>query len=433
MDGLRTVTVLEHEVIPVFEGVDVPDNAAGRPLTEIWLTETESQALIRVNELRPGFCKRVSGGVKLAQYCGVVRLQTCVLEVLPKVGMAEVRTADELGHARAALLTMLHDARQIAITRVGAVPQQVVHAPLLDIFIESFLHCALEQARRGLLCRYVPHMDDLPVMKGRFHAHGHVRNNLARPHLLHCEYDEFTADNQHNRAIRATLEACRTSASRAQTRRLWFETHARFACVSSTRMSAADVVRLSRDRTTRRYEPVLIWCELLLAMISPAINAGATQAPGLLFDMNKLFEAYVSGLEESAAGDRFVVYRQGPVEPLAKQGDEDAFLLKPDITVWNAAKDGTTAGIVRVVDAKWKRLDPRATYWGVDQADVYQLLAYAMRYRCRHLELVFPAPGPNALGSGGPPVFDIADSTLAQADIQVRVRTVSLWALPGAS
>ena len=433
MDGLRTVTVLEHEVVPVVEDGNVPSNAPEPPLTGIWLTEAEAQALVRLNDLRPGFCKRVSGGVKLAQYCGVVRLQTCVLEVLPKVGMSEDRTADELGNSRAALVTMLHNAHQVNITKVGAVPQQVVHAPLLDIFIEAFLHCALDQARRGLLCRYVPHTADLPVVKGRFHAHGHVRSNLARPHLLHCEYDEFTPDNQHNRAIRATLEACRTWVSRAQTRRLWFETYARFASVSSTRMLAVDVMRLTRDRTTRRYEPVLIWCELLLAIISPAISAGTTQAPGLLFDMNKLFEAYVSGLEESAAGDSFVVYRQGPVEALAKQGDENAFLLKPDITVWSAAKDGTSAGIVRVLDAKWKRLDPRVTYWGVDPADLYQLLAYAMRYQCRNLELIYPVPGPTLPGVGTPPVFDIADSSLTLAGIRVLVRTVSLWASPSVS
>ena len=147
MGGLRTVTVLEHEVIPVFEGSHVPDVSAE---VAPWLSEAEAQALLRLNDLRRGFCQRLSGGIKLAQHCGIVRLPTCVVEVLPKVGMADARTTDELERSRGALLAMLHSARQVAITKVGTAPQQAVRAPLLDIFIEAFLHCALDQARKRL-------------------------------------------------------------------------------------------------------------------------------------------------------------------------------------------------------------------------------------------------------------------------------------------
>jgi len=270
MGGPRTVTVLEHEVVPIIAGGDQPGGVAD---TFPWFSDAEAQALLRLNDLRRGFCQRLSGGIKLAQYCGIVRLPTCLVEVLPKVGMADVRTPDELERARAALLAMLHSARQVAITKIGPVPQQAVHAPLLDIFIQSFLHCALDQARHGLLSRYVVHADDVPVVKGRFQAHGHIRRNLARPHLLHCEYDEFTADNAYNRAVRATLEVCRPWASRASTQRMWFETHSRYAGVSAVKMSAADVARLPSDRTTHRYGPLLTWCEWLLAMASPALRA----------------------------------------------------------------------------------------------------------------------------------------------------------------
>ncbi len=390
MDGLRTVTVLEHEVIPVVEDVDEQGILA---TADPRLTATEAQALLRLNDLRRGFCQRLSGGVKLAQYCGIVRLPTCVVEVLPKVGMADARTLDELERSRGALLAMLHSARQVTITKIGSVPQQTVHAPLLDIFIEAFLHCALDQARHGLLSRYVAHTDDLPVIKGRFQAHGHVRRNLARPHLLHCEHDEFTADNAYNRAVRATLGACRTWISSASTQRLWFETHARYASISTMKMSAADVVRLPRDRTTHRYGSLLTWCELLLAMASPALSSGSSPAPGLLFDMNKLFEAHTARLEEAKVGLERIVQTQGPPLHLATHGQTNAFLLKPDITVWHVGKDGSAAGIDRVVDAKWKRLDPHAPDFGVDEADVYQLLAYALRYGCTALELAFPMPG----------------------------------------
>jgi 5-methylcytosine-specific restriction enzyme subunit McrC len=424
MGGLRTVTVLEHEVIPVFEGGHVPDVS---PEVTPWLSEAEAQALLRLNDLRRGFCQRLSGGIKLAQHCGIVRLPTCVVEVLPKVGMADARTTDELEQSRGALLAMLHSARQVAITKVGTAPQQAVRAPLLDIFIEAFLHCALDQARKGLISRYVAHADDLPVIKGRFEAHGHVRRNLARPHLLHCEYDEFTADNAYNRAVRATLDTCRAWCINGNTQRLWFETHARYASISSVRMSAKDVASLPRDRTTHRYAPLLTWCEWILVMASPAMSAGATQAPGLLFDMNKLFEAHVAKCEEDAAGPDQIVQKQGPPLHLAVRGEKNVFMLKPDITVWKVDQNGATSDIDRVVDAKWKRLNPAVPDYGVDEADVYQLLAYAIRYRCTTLELVYPMP--SSMDAQLPlPSFKILNAVDGHNnEIVVTVKLISLW------
>lgn len=428
MDVLRTIILLEHEVIPIVAVDEGGHDAAAFTTDNTWLTETEAQALLRLNDVRRGFCQRVSGGVKLAQYCGIVRLKTCVLEVLPKVGISDARAADELERSRAALLIMLHSARDVRITKVGTAPQRAVHAPLLDVFVTEFLQSALEQARRGLLCRYVSHTDDLPVMKGRFHAQGHLRRNLGRPHLLHCEHDDFTADNPYNRAIKRTLNVCRAWITQESTQRLWFEAQSRFSAVTDTKISAAEVARLPRERTTRRYESVLTWCERLLAMMSPALSAGTMHAPALLFDMNKLFESYVASLEEEAASESQIVFRQGPAEALATHGETEAFYLKPDITLWHASTKGSASVIACVIDAKWKRLNPRAANWGVDQSDVYQLLAYGLRYGCKRLELVYPAQWRGDESEMERPIFYINTFGINEPCTQLRIRTISLWA-----
>ena len=111
---------------------------------------------------------------------------------------------------------------------------------------------------------------------------------------------------------------------------------------------------------------VLTWCEWLLSLTSPALSTGTAHAPRLLFDMNKLFEAYVSGVVERTSGDDFVAHR-------------------------------------------------------------HQLLAYAMRYRCTRLELVYPQLGAEADPSGSLPEFEIADVGLGLGNIEVRIGAVSLW------
>lgn len=421
MNSLRTLTVLEHELIPIMS------TGLASDAYRVWVTEAEAQALLNLNQARKGFCQRVTGGIRLAQYCGVVKLDSCILEVLPKVGRDVDHVPGEVDQARTALLTMLHAARHLTIADLGTAPQDQVRAPLLDIFIQAFLQCALVQAKKGLISKYVGTEDNLPAVKGRFSAHGHLRHNLARPHLLHCNYDEFTPDNAYNRVVKATLEACRGWIQAPKTQRLWFEAYTRFAHVSSVRIFSAAVARLPQDRTTRRYRPLLKWCEWLLKVDSPTLSAGMVEAPALLFDMNRLFEAHVTRLEEAAADDLQQIYSQKPWTTLATLHGEGVFALKPDITVWQSATNQASPQITRIVDAKWKRLNPLAPNWGVDQSDIYQMLAYAIRYRCRHMELVYPAPGRVGPSEQTMPVFKIDVADDRGDPLCIAVRTVKLW------
>jgi 5-methylcytosine-specific restriction enzyme subunit McrC len=162
-------------------------------------------------------------------------------------------------------------------------------------------------------------------------------------------------------------------------------------------------------------------------MASPALSAGALQAPGLLFDMNKLFEAHAVRMEEIGSGNERIVRTQGPQLHLATRAKDEMFLLKPDITVWHIGADGAASSIDRVVDAKWKRVDPHAPAFGVDEADVYQLMAYALRYGCTTLELVYPMPHDLA-GETLAPVFDINLAHLgASGSVKVQVKLIPLW------
>jgi 5-methylcytosine-specific restriction enzyme subunit McrC len=161
-------------------------------------------------------------------------------------------------------------------------------------------------------------------------------------------------------------------------------------------------------------------------MASPSLKAGVVQAPGLLFDMNKLFEAHVARLEEANVGPDCIVHTQGPYRYLATEGQTEVFLLRPDITVCHAGQGGAASKVLRLVDAKWKRLDPRTSQFGVDRADIHQMLAYALRYGCDDVELVYPMPF-NSEAFGSAPVFKVNASGLSKP-INIRVKLVPLGA-----
>jgi 5-methylcytosine-specific restriction enzyme subunit McrC len=422
MQVLRTVTAVEYALIPVME--DAASAAANDRSTSVaaYLTSHEAEALLKINDRHPGFCQRAVGGLKFAQHCGIVRVASCVLEILPKVGIST--HGDDASRGRAALLSMLHHAGKLKVSAMGSAQQGAVRAPLLEIFIQEFLLCVLAVAQSGLVSRYVPESGDLTVVRGHFHAEGQLRHNLARPHLLHCEYDEFAVDNQYNRIIRAALDACRHWAKLASTQRLWFELHSRLTGVAQIRLTSTDVRRLRYDRQTLRYRAVMQWCEWLLELASPDLRAGSAAAPALLFDMNKLFEDYVCHREELKEADTAsIVIRQGPQLALIMQDRQPLFTLKPDVTVWKKISADAPFSLDRIVDAKWKSLHPSFDDWGVDEADVYQLLAYSKRYRCTRLELVYPRPVDLHEGCA-PPVFRIDDGETG------RVTTIKISLAP---
>jgi len=417
---VRTVTILEQSILSVYSTGDHLSGRCSTKETE-FITERDAQILI---DNYPGDCQRSTKGLSLSQYCGIIRLDSCILEILPKVGFDKSPDPHDADMARRALVMMLWNARRMEITRLQSVDQGRTQAPLLDIFIEAFLQSALKVARRGLLTRYEGHSDPLPVVKGRIDVQTQVTRNFAAPHLLHCQYEDFTVDNPYNRVVLTTIVLCRKWIRRSETLRLWSEAHSRFASVSLiSGMNKID--RLPMNRMTQYYRPVLIWCEWILKSLSPSVASGRFESPGLFFDMNKLFEEHVRMLETQCLGNEYRLISQGPTIALATTGLSDVFFLHPDITIWCIGEQGTTTSIKRIVDAKWKFVDPGKHDWGVAESDIYQMLAYAMRYGCDSVDLVYPRPC-GMSPSAKPPVFRIVVPNHRDSKISVRVRLAPL-------
>lgn len=378
---LKLIRVIEHQPVAVCAGGSAAENQ---------LTEEEAEWLVQLNEQRPGFCVREFRRVRFKQYCGIVRLPTCVIEVLPKTtdrtAASDEGSKDQIEAGRAALLQMLHYVHGFPVSQVGAVGQTSMSMPLLDVFIRHFLQETLALVKRGLIARYVEHEDNLTVLRGRLLVSQDSRLNQFRPDRKFCSFDELTVDNPYNQALRQTLAVVRNWIVSVQVQQLWFELWSTFAGLEAVPFDSAKVAALPRHRLVARYEPALMWCEWLLKLHSPALLVGSHEAPALLFDMNSLFEAYVAAcVQRDHRGAGFSVHVQGPARNLAcleTSRSPDVFTLYPDVTVI-ARREGAPAAIY---DAKWKLVDAQ----GVSEKDMYQMLAYAVAFDCHEIFLVYP-------------------------------------------
>jgi 5-methylcytosine-specific restriction enzyme subunit McrC len=368
-----SITAFEHQPIPVGDA-------------EKGLTTAEADYLALLSETRPGFCDRGHQSVRLAQYCGVVSLGARILEVLPKVDDGSGQ--DE---CRGVLLRLLRQADDFPLFRHLTVGQNLRHAPLLDVFIAAFFDAVTDIVRGGLLRQYQQHDDDLRFVRGRIVSTRQFVQLANRGDIVACRFDELTADNMWNRLIKTALRAVRPWIGSHELDRRWVELIAVFEEVSDLETDPMALGRLVFDRHASRYRTAIDWVRWILATLSPSLRAGQNTSPGLLFDMNKLFESAVASLLRRRAGWQGVdveVSSQDTGRHFARISDEGQwrmFRLRPDLVL---RRDGR---VTSIGDAKWKRLNVgQGNYLVPSEADLYQMHAYAAAFQCEHLSLIYP-------------------------------------------
>lgn len=420
---MQSISVFERETITVVRAGDArlrhPREAGGR----LCIDEASAAALECMNRTRPKFCRRVIGGIQLYQMCGIVRLPSGqTLEVLPKIWSADEmqnpERSKEEERARLALLRMLASNQDLKLSILDSAAQDLAKLSLLDIFVRAFLNEVLRIAHGGLKSGYVETISDSPALRGRLMFVETQLSGVGRNGLVRCIHDDFSADNPYNQALLAALLACRKFVLSAKTRRLWLEARSMLSAISVMNITVAVINRFARNRSTRRYDEALSWAKVILGLQSPTLSAGNSEAPSLLFDMEKLFERWVEIHTQKNLEEHLVARRHSTVKHLASisrpVGSAKAsnagmplFRLTPDVLVWRKDDQSTGAIPEQVVDAKWKTIEPAAKDWGVQESDVYQMLAYITRFGCGKGVLAYPIFQGGNFDLPIPPVFHI--------------------------
>jgi 5-methylcytosine-specific restriction enzyme subunit McrC len=303
------------------------------------------------------------------------------MEILPKIDHGAQNTEA----MRGLLVAMLARAGELGSKRVGDADLAHQGSHLLDVFIEDFCDQVKTALRGGAIARYSEKTENLNAIRGRLELTEHLRTNAFDRSRLLCRFDERSIDNPYNRALKAVLRILLGHALSPRTRAMAAAFLHRFDEVGDRSITVRDMDALSFDRTIKHWTSVFRRARWLLAGLFPDVRIGDAAGSALLFNMERLFET-VLGLRirhacQSLAGSRLSVGLQDPLANLATSG----FQLRPDITVQSGNE------VVAILDAKWKRLEVSEPNSGVSSADAYQMNAYASRYRCNRLALVYPA------------------------------------------
>lgn len=370
---IPALTAFEHEAIPVTPGGGLRA-----------LSENEAEQLALIAESLPGFCSRGYRAVKLSEHCGLLNLGGRILEILPKVG-----EHPDAAQGRGVLLRMLRVATDLPLHRQDAAEQTDRHAPLLEIFIRAFFEEVLLLLKSGLLRRYTERHEDLLAVRGTIQLQRQFTTLANRTDFVACRFDELTPDNRWNRLLKAGLKIVRPWIRSPDLERSWVELFSAFEDVGDEARPRALLDGLRYDRQATRYRPAVAWAERILNLLSPDLRSGSKPAPGLLFDMNLLFERVVEQRMARWASERgWTLETQDTSRYLTEILSEPkrrAYQVRPDLVFRHRGQ------VVAIADAKWKR--PEVSTRGFilpAQPDLYQLHAYASVFGCTQLALIYP-------------------------------------------
>lgn len=291
-----------------------------------------------------------------------------------------------------------------------------------EILTRLFTTHLREEWQRGAFRTYQAIEDDSPVLKGKWRISEQLKQPDRR-HIFFVTFDEFSADNRLNRVFRFVVERLWILTRDYDNRQMLCELRQWMNEVTLvTNITARDANPSQLTRLNERYRPLLNLSRVFLDGGALQMAAGDLSTFAFVFDMNQLFEKFVTGFVQRHAGEilsenlkacDFLPQSRGASRYLARKDNQTVFQTKPDLAFRNEMH------FPLLVDTKYKRLDERDKKLGVSQADFYQMHAYAHRYRCNRVILLYP----QSIGASGP---TRACFKLEECEHSVEVSTINL-------
>jgi 5-methylcytosine-specific restriction enzyme subunit McrC len=380
--NLNTITLFEHDYSPF-----------------LW-TDKDLSDLDRVNkllgaELLSFTIKGKDRYIKSNEYVGIIRFGNYSIQVLPKMykNAPGISQKEIERQATGNLLHMLSIAGQLPFKDNDLTNLLEKKLDWFEIITRLFVKNMIKEWQRGVYRTYQTREEELSILRGKWKVYELIKKP-ERKHRFSVQYDEFETDNLMNRIFRFVVERLwnltRDPANRNQLatlRSLMQEV------VLLPSVAAHECNRITISRLNQQYEPLLHIAQLFLSNQSFQLTNGSERSFAFVFDMNALYENYIINLIRRFRSDILPSYlnesdllpqSQGCSLFLASHLGKKVFRLKPDLTF----RINSTTPLI--LDTKYKRLSTKDRQLGVSQADFYQMAAYAHRYECAKIILLYP-------------------------------------------
>lgn len=331
-----------------------------------------------------------SNELKSNKYVGVIHFQGKKINLLPKIFFDSSKDyttnsqelQNEISQIHNHILWWLSYCRKIKFpnyhTLLGS-----AKSDFFEVLIYLFSKYTRELLNSSIYQQYEEVNRELSFIKGRLNINRYINENLSkgRWHKLNCTYDAFVFDNEFNRIIKYVTTLLFNNTSSQDNKKNLREILFILDEVSNERATAEQCSRISFNPIFGEFETVRDYCLLFLTNCISFDYKNDLKLFAFLLPMEYVFEDFIFGfIDKELANVTAKAQRSDTYLDQAK-----TFNLKPDLWLKTAHKS-------LIADTKYKIVysDEKDPKKGISQNDLYQMLAYAVRFKVDKIILFYP-------------------------------------------
>lgn len=327
---------------------------------------------------------QADGKLLVMHYVGFVQINNIRLLIYPKIA-SRYHEDKDYEKPFEILIKLLSNSKFFNVKRIPN-PQMMgrYNSDLLELFISFFADELLLLLKKDVNKGYNLILENQSFIKGKIDFVETIKRNNFRRHLHYVHYDNFSEDTLLNQIFKSVIinliKKTKIQENKMKLKQimLWLED------VTPVNLNNEIWKKVKFSPLNQSYEPVYNLAKLFYYNSSPSLNKGDELTFSFLVPLNQLFERYLyDTIELNKTKDINFKY-QGPISYLAMQNDAKIMQLKPDITILDNDK------VKYIIDAKYKEVDILDGKPKVLQSDIYQMIAYSIRYECNNIALVYP-------------------------------------------
>ncbi|MGE1115436.1 McrC family protein [Priestia megaterium] len=370
---------MKHIVLSeCYDQLVISDEISSHSITQQQADELEQ--IIKVHKLDERNIIWGRKTITFMNYVGYIGLSNVSIEILPKISLGEDPVV-----SRKALLNMLKRSGQLNIKYSTVSLLNLLSENLFEIFGYLYVVLLEKELKRGIYSDYISSEGNLNVLKGSLQIKEHIQNiSTNKRTKIYCRYEELQSNNKLNQIYKATNELLLKKVRNINTLNKLKHCQSWFSEVDSQSFSPRDLNNITLNRLNQRFEPSFSLAKTFLSNLSPDFKGGKNKSFSILFEMNKLFESYISILINQCTDHKVQIQHQEHKLLVKEATQRQIYSLKPDVVISNGETE-------LVIDTKWKQIRSLYNRHGAKREDLFQLYAYVTRYKeARSAILLYP-------------------------------------------
>lgn len=321
--------------------------------------------------------------IKSNKYVGVIHFEGKTINLLPKIFYkGENPKKNEVNAINKHILWWLSYCRKLKFPNYlsGLNSEK---ADFFEILIYLFSKYTRELLNSSIYQKYTDVNEELSFVKGRIDFNAYLRDNLSkgRNHKISCEFDTFQMDNDFNRCVKYVSKLLVSITKENQSRRYLNDILFILDEVEDINVSSDTMKRMKFNPMFSSFETIRDYCILFLDNSVSFNYKNDLKLFAFLLPMEYVFEDFIFGFIDKEI-DEVKAKNQDTSKYLA---ENKKFQLKPDLIL--EFDDRKLIGDTKYKIVYQDKNDPKK---GISQSDLYQMIAYAIRFKVNEIVLFYP-------------------------------------------